>query len=102
MRASYTADTLRAQLAKVPMPTLDMPAPAVVEPTVRFHTPEAARAALSRQGKSVAQWARENGFKLSLVYAVLEGRAKGTCGKSHNISVLLGLKAGIARKQVAA
>jgi len=98
----HNAESLRAQLAKVSMPTLDMPAPVVVEPTVRFHTPEAARADLSRQGIAVTHWARHHGFKVSLVYAVLEGRAKGSCGKSHNIAVLRGLKAGVVTKQVPA
>lgn len=54
------------------------------------------RESFNRVGKPVTQWARQNGFTPSLVYAVLDGRAKGNRGKSHSIAVLLGLKAGVA------
>jgi gp16 family phage-associated protein len=48
----------------------------------------------SREGKSFAEFARENNFKLSLVYSVLDGRGKGLRGQSHNIAVALGIKGG--------
>lgn len=58
------------------------------------------REEFNRVGKPVTEWARAHGFTPSLVYAVLEGRAKGRRGKSHQIAVLLGLKAGIAPVRV--
>jgi len=44
-----------------------------------------------RNGITVAQWAKANGFEKSLVYAVLRGR-KCLRGQSHDIAVALGLK----------
>lgn len=44
------------------------------------------------EGRSVADWARENNFHQDLVYAVLNGRSKGLRGESHRIAVRLGLK----------
>lgn len=43
-------------------------------------------------GRSVAEWARENNFRQGLVYAVLSGRSKALRGESHRIAVQLGLK----------
>ncbi|PKP69067.1 MAG: DNA-binding protein [Alphaproteobacteria bacterium HGW-Alphaproteobacteria-4] len=45
-----------------------------------------------RQGKSVAQWARENNFPVGAVRAVIYGHNKGNYGQSHLIAVALGLK----------
>lgn len=67
-----------------------------LKPTTESTAPEV-RASFNRVGKSVSAWARAHGFKVSLVYAVLEGRAKGNRGKSHNIAVLLGMKAGVVQ-----
>lgn len=44
------------------------------------------------RGQSIADWARENGYNPTTVYAVLAGRRKGKRGKSHKIAVALGIK----------
>lgn len=44
------------------------------------------------EGRSVADWARENNFRRDLVYAVLNGRSNCSRGESHRIAVKLGLK----------
>lgn len=48
-----------------------------------------------REGLSVAEWARRNGFAdcPNLVYAILSGRTVGRRGRSHEIAVKLRLKA---------
>ncbi|MEK9940670.1 MAG: DNA-binding protein [Methylotenera sp.] len=43
-------------------------------------------------GISVACWARDRGFSLPLVYAVLSGRNRASRGESYKISVALGLR----------
>lgn len=58
-------------------------------------TEEQVRALFSQEGKSFAQFARENNFELSLVYSVLKGRGKALRGQSHNIAVALGIKQGV-------
>ena len=60
--------------------------------TLRTH--EQARAWLSHQGISIAQWSREHGFSHALVREILAGRKKCTFGASHNIAVALGMKHG--------
>lgn len=60
-----------------------------------LRTPAQARAWLSYQGISVAQWARENGFTYSLTQEILSGRKKCLRGMSHNIAVKLGMKEGV-------
>jgi gp16 family phage-associated protein len=52
------------------------------------------RERFSLEGRTFADFARENNFSLSLVYSVLAGRGKGLRGRSHNIAVALGLKVG--------
>lgn len=59
-------------------------------------TTEQVRSEFNRLGRTISDWSRQHGFNRSLVYAVLEGRAKGNRGKSHTIAVLLGLKHGVA------
>jgi gp16 family phage-associated protein len=61
----------------------------------KLRTHEEARAWLSYQGISVAQWARENNFPYSLTQEILAGRKKCLRGMSHNIAVKLGMKAGV-------
>lgn len=61
----------------------------------KLRTPAEARAWLDFQGISIAQWARENNVHHSLVREVLAGRKKCMRGMSHNIAVLLGMKAGV-------
>ncbi len=45
-------------------------------------------------GSSVSAWAKKMGFKTHDVYAVLDGRTRGSRGESHRIAVALGLKEG--------
>jgi gp16 family phage-associated protein len=62
----------------------------------KLRTHEQARAHLSHQGISIAQWAREHGYNYSIVLEVLAGRKKCSFGASHNIAVALGMKQGVA------
>lgn len=48
---------------------------------------------LISQGITIKQWAEMNGYNPRFVYVVLDGKIKGTRGKSHEIAVKLGLKA---------
>lgn len=61
----------------------------------KLRTHAQARAWLSYQGISVAQWAREHGFTYSLTLEVLSGRKPCQSGMSHNIAVALGMKDGV-------
>jgi gp16 family phage-associated protein len=58
-------------------------------------TREEAKASLSYRGKSMTQWAHENGFTLSQVRDVLRKDRPCRIGVSHKIAVLLGIKDGI-------
>jgi gp16 family phage-associated protein len=53
-----------------------------------------ARKWFDQTGTSVAQWAREKGYPVSVVYRVLSGRVTKR-GKSHEVAVLLGIKSGV-------
>lgn len=46
-------------------------------------------------GLTIAQWARDNGYHVSLVREVLAGRKRCLRGQSHNIAVALGMKHGV-------
>ena len=59
-----------------------------------LRTPEEARAAIQRTGVPITQWAIANGFSPNLVFEVLAGRRTPTRGKTHQIAVALGIKAG--------
>jgi len=48
---------------------------------------------LLKQGKTLPEWARENGFPVRSVRAVVYGHNKGNFGQAHRIAVGLGLKA---------
>ena len=61
----------------------------------KLRTPDEARAWLDYQGISISQWAREHDVHQSLVREILAGRKKCMRGMSHNIAVLLGMKAGV-------
>lgn len=61
-------------------------------------TREEAREGLSYRGKSMTQWANENGFTLSQVRDVLRKDRPCRIGVSHKIAVLLGIKDGIIEK----
>lgn len=56
-------------------------------------TAEQVKRRFESQGKTFAEWARENGYERMQVYQVLNGTVKGKYGKSHEIAVKLGLKA---------
>jgi len=43
-------------------------------------------------GKTISDWATENGYTRNEVYRVLNGQAKANYGKAHDIAVKLGLK----------
>jgi gp16 family phage-associated protein len=58
-------------------------------------TPEQARAALDREGKSIADFARQNDLNKNLVSDLLNGRKKGKRGEAHRAAVLLGIKDGV-------
>lgn len=57
-------------------------------------TPEQAKQALDREGKSIADFAREHDLDEPTVYQVLSGRKKGSRGQAHRAAVLLGIKLG--------
>jgi gp16 family phage-associated protein len=54
---------------------------------------EEVRRMFNEAGITVTDWARENGFRRADVYAVLNGRLKGSRGVGHKIFIALGLKA---------
>ncbi|WP_421684493.1 DNA-binding protein [Stutzerimonas urumqiensis] len=56
---------------------------------------QAARKRLERAGKTVKQFAEENGLNPSTVYAVINGQKKCLRGESHRAAVLLGIKQGV-------
>jgi gp16 family phage-associated protein len=62
--------------------------------SVPNRTQEEVREEFLRNGLAIADWARAHGFSAQLVYQVLAGRKRCTRGKSHEIAVRLGLKAG--------
>jgi gp16 family phage-associated protein len=53
-----------------------------------------AREWFNHQGLSVSEWARQNGFGISLTRQILAGQKPCHRGQSHQIAVLLGMKAG--------
>lgn len=60
-------------------------------------TPEQARAALDREGKSIAKFSREHALNKNLVSDLLNGRKKGKRGEAHRAAVLLGIKDGVVK-----
>jgi len=46
------------------------------------------------RGQTLAEWAREHGYKRRTVYAVVSGQLKGKRGISLKIAVELGMKDG--------
>ncbi len=58
-------------------------------------TPEQARAALDREGESIAAFARKHDLNKNLVSDLLNGRKKGKRGEAHKAAVLLGIKDGV-------
>jgi gp16 family phage-associated protein len=47
---------------------------------------------LRSQGKTIRQWAEENGFPPTSVYRVLNGVDKANFGRAHDIAVKAGIK----------
>jgi gp16 family phage-associated protein len=60
-----------------------------------IRTAAQAKAWLEQQGKSVQEFARENGVDPATTYQILAGRKKGRRGEAHKVAVLLGMKDGI-------
>lgn len=56
-------------------------------------TAEQVKENFRRSGKTITEWAAENGYTRNEVYRVLNGQAKAHYGKAHDIAVKLGLKA---------
>lgn len=56
---------------------------------------EEVKAIFARNGVSISEWARQNGFSPNMVHAVLGGRIQCKRGQSHKIAVKLGLKEGV-------
>lgn len=54
--------------------------------------PEQLKQQYKREGKSFAQWARDNGYSYHDVIRVLNGFSKAQRGRGHEIAVKLGLK----------
>ncbi|MBK8439145.1 MAG: DNA-binding protein [Rhodobacter sp.] len=48
---------------------------------------------LRAEGKTVAEWAKDNDFPVNAVRSVIAGHNKGHYGQAHKIAVALGLKA---------
>jgi gp16 family phage-associated protein len=46
----------------------------------------------AKEGKTLAQWARENGYAPRDVYLIVGGQRKGNYGKGFEIARKLGLK----------
>jgi gp16 family phage-associated protein len=57
-----------------------------------LRTAQEARGDFRNRGITIAAWAKENGFEIKLVYAVLAGERKCYRGESHRIAVALGIK----------
>lgn len=60
----------------------------------KMKTADEVRREFLTRGSTISQWARDHGFKKSLVFEVLAGRSKARYGMSHQIAVLLGMKRG--------
>ena len=63
--------------------------------TQKLKTAVEARAWLSEQGLSVAEWCRQHGFSRSLVLSILTAGKPCHRGQSHQIAVMLGMKNGV-------
>ncbi|MBW8470641.1 MAG: DNA-binding protein [Thiobacillus sp.] len=59
---------------------------------MNINSREDVRKWLRVHGLTVSQWARERGFGVDTVYAVISGRAHGHWGEAHQVAVALGLK----------
>lgn len=55
-------------------------------------TPAEVKKRLRNEGKTIKQFAEENGFNYVEVLRVMNGTIKGVRGRGHEIAVKLGLK----------
>lgn len=55
-------------------------------------TGEQVKRKLRSEGKTIRQWADEQGFSYILVSRVIRGVQRGNFGKGHEIAVALGMK----------
>lgn len=62
--------------------------------SVPNRTRDEVREEFLRNGLAISEWARAHGFSVQLVYQVIAGRKRCKRGKSHEIAIRLGLKAG--------
>lgn len=53
---------------------------------------DAVKQRLYAQGKTLKQWAEDNGYSPAQVYRVMRGENKALYGEGHTIAVKLGLK----------
>lgn len=53
---------------------------------------DAVKQRLHAQGKTLKQWAEDNGYSPAQVYRVMRGENKALYGEGHTIAVKLGLK----------
>lgn len=89
----HSKEALRFQLGLVALPSLAMQAAPRQRPSQMSR--EQVLAEMRRRGQSVAGWARDQGYSLASVYALLYGNNKGHRGTSHEIAVRLGMKDGV-------
>ena len=55
-------------------------------------TPDQVKERFRSLGKTITEWAKDNGYTRGEVYRVLNGQAKANYGKAHEIAVQLGMK----------
>ncbi len=55
-------------------------------------TAQSFKARLRRQGKTIRQWADDNGYPAWAVYRVLNGVDKANFGRAHDIAIKAGIK----------
>ena len=55
-------------------------------------TPDQLKNKFKREGRSFAEWARQNGYEYVDVIRLVNGFNKGRRGRGHEIAVKLGLK----------
>lgn len=55
-------------------------------------TPEQVKQQFRREGKTFAQFAKENNISVQTVYKLLNGQYKGHFGAAHDAAVKLGIK----------
>ncbi|MCV2359665.1 hypothetical protein LNV08_11860 [Paucibacter sp. TC2R-5] len=65
-------------------------------------SPSEARAWFTAQGLSIAEWCRQHQVGASLTRQILEGKKPCHRGQSHQIAVLLGIKAGVINRPLEA